>query len=80
MTARVSEPFTPVRLTLFHFVKLAGPSLKIQLDENPDYDKVIARYKNMKVNWESFAMKVLPINSSQEHKTVLSKCKMLLDV
>ena len=32
-------------------------SLKIQLGENPDYDKVITRYKNMKVNWESFAMK-----------------------
>lgn len=54
-------------------------SLKLQLNENPDYDRVIARYKNMKVNWQSFAMKVLPINFSQEHKTMLSHCKMLLE-
>ena len=51
-------------------------SLKIQLNENPDYDKIIARYKNMKVNWQSFSMKVLPINFNQEHKTMLSHCKM----
>jgi hypothetical protein len=54
-------------------------SLKIQLNKNPDYDKVVARYKNMKVSWESFAMKVLPINFNQEHKTMLSHCKMLLE-
>jgi hypothetical protein len=51
----------------------------IQLNENPDYDKVIARYKNMKVNWESFAMKVLPINFNLEHKTMLAHCKMLVE-
>jgi hypothetical protein len=33
----------------------------------------------MKVNWQSFAMKVLPINFNQEHKTILSHCKMLLE-
>jgi Terminase RNaseH-like domain len=54
-------------------------SLKIQLNENPDYDKVIARYRDKKINWESFAMKVLPINFNQEHKIMLSKCKMLLE-
>jgi hypothetical protein len=31
----------------------------------------------MKVNWESFSMKVLPINFNQDHKTMLSQCKML---
>ena len=54
-------------------------SLKIQLIEKPDYDKVIARYKDKKINWESFAMKVLPVNFRQEHKAMLSHCKMLLE-
>jgi hypothetical protein len=54
-------------------------SLKIQLNENPDSDKVIARYKDKKINWQSFAMKVIPINFNQEHKVMLSYCKMLLE-
>jgi hypothetical protein len=33
----------------------------------------------MKVNWHSFAMKVIPINFNQEHKTMLTHCKMLLE-
>ena len=40
---------------------------------------VIARYKDKKINWESFAMKVLPVNFRQEHKAMLSHCKMLLE-
>ena len=54
-------------------------SLKIHLNENPAYEKVIARYKDKKINWQSFAMKVLPINFNQEHKAMLSYCKMLLE-
>jgi hypothetical protein len=33
----------------------------------------------VKINWESFAMRVLPINFNQEHKAMLSHCKMLLE-
>lgn len=54
-------------------------SLKIQLNENPAYETVIARYKDKKINWQSFVMKVLPINFNQEHKAMLSYCKMLLE-
>jgi hypothetical protein len=53
-------------------------SLKIQLGEDPDYDKVIDRYKSRKLDWQRY-MKVLPINFNQEHKTMLTHCKMLLE-
>lgn len=43
-------------------------SLKIQLNENPAYEKVIARYRDKKINWQK-----------QEHKAMLSYCKMLLE-
>ena len=42
--------------------------LKIQLNENPAYEKVIARYIDKKINWQK-----------QEHKAMLSYCKMLLE-
>ena len=42
--------------------------LKIQLNENPAYEKVIARYIDKKINWQKL-----------EHKAMLSYCKMLLE-
>jgi aromatic ring-cleaving dioxygenase len=55
-------------------------SLKLQIGEDPDYDKVIARYKSEKVgdNW-SQNMKIVPVNFNSEHKAMLGHCKMLLE-
>jgi hypothetical protein len=56
-------------------------SLKLQIGEEADYDKVIARYRS-----EGFGdnaalkdMKVVPVNFNKEHKAMLSHCKMILE-
>jgi hypothetical protein len=56
-------------------------SLKIQIGEDPDYDKVIARYKTEGFD-DSAAianMKVVPVNFNKEHKAILGHCKMILE-
>ena len=55
-------------------------SLKLQIGEEADYDKVIARYKSEKMagNW-SQDMKIVPVNFNKEHKAMLGHCKMLLE-
>ena len=55
-------------------------SLKLQLGEEADYDKVIARYKA-----EGFPddptkdMRIVPVNFNREHKAMLGHCKMILE-
>jgi hypothetical protein len=55
-------------------------SLKLQIGEDPDYDKVIARYRSEKLgdNWSQY-MKIVPVNFNSEHKAMLGHCKMLLE-
>jgi hypothetical protein len=55
-------------------------SLKLQIGEDADYDKVIARYKSEKLgdNW-SQDMKIVPVNFNSEHKAMLGHCKMILE-
>ena len=53
-------------------------SLKIKLGEDPDYDRVIDRYKHAKSDWR-IGMKAIPVNFNQEHKEMLGHCKMLLE-
>jgi hypothetical protein len=55
-------------------------SLKLQIGEDPDYDKVIARYKSEKMsgNW-SENMRIVPVNFNSEHKAMLGHCKMILE-
>jgi hypothetical protein len=53
-------------------------SLKLQLGEDPDYDKVIARYKSQKWDWTK-SMTVIPVNFSTEHKAMLGHTKMLFE-
>src|ERR671930_105586 len=55
-------------------------SLKLQIGEDADYDKVIARYKSEKLgdDW-SKDMKIVPVNFNTEHKAMLGHCKMLLE-
>ncbi|MFL6433079.1 MAG: hypothetical protein ACJ71O_05005, partial [Nitrososphaeraceae archaeon] len=44
-------------------------SLKLQIGEDADYDKVIARYRSEKLgdNW-SQDMRIVPVNFNSEHK------------
>jgi hypothetical protein len=55
-------------------------SLKLQIGEEADYDKVIAKYRSEKMsgNW-SQDMRIVPVNFNSEHKAMLGHCKMLLE-
>ena len=55
-------------------------SLKLQIGEDADYDKVIARYKSEGLgdNW-SENMRVVPVNFNSEHKAMLGHCKMIME-
>lgn len=55
-------------------------SLKLQIDEEADYDKVIARCRSERLgNSWSEKMKIVPVNFNKEHKAMLGHCKMTLD-
>jgi aromatic ring-cleaving dioxygenase len=55
-------------------------SLKLQIGEDSEYDKVIARYKAEKLGDNSSQnMKIVPVNFNSEHKAMLGHCKMLLE-
>jgi hypothetical protein len=55
-------------------------SLKLQIGEDPDYDKVIARYRSEGLgdSWGQ-DMKIVPVNFKSEHKAMLGHCKMILE-
>jgi hypothetical protein len=55
-------------------------SLKLQIGEDADYDKVIAKYRSEKMsgNW-SQDMRIVPVNFNSEHKAMLGHCKMILE-
>ncbi|MFL6459629.1 MAG: hypothetical protein ACJ71J_01560 [Nitrososphaeraceae archaeon] len=55
-------------------------SLKLQIGEDADYDKVIARYRSEKLgdNW-SQNMRIVPVNFNTEHKAMLEYCKMIVE-
>jgi hypothetical protein len=54
-------------------------SLKIQIGEDADYDRVIARYKAEKLGEATKDMKIVPVNFNSEHKAMLGHCKMILE-
>jgi hypothetical protein len=54
-------------------------SLKLQIGEDPDYDKVIARYKSEKLGDGTKDMRIVPVNFNSEHKAMLGHCKMILE-
>jgi len=55
-------------------------SLKLQIGEDADYDKVITRYKSEGLGdrW-SQDMGIVPVNFNSEHKAMLGHCKMILE-
>ena len=56
-------------------------SLKLQIGEGADYDKVIARYRSEGFGDEAAlkGMKVVPVNFNKEHKAILGHFKMILE-
>jgi hypothetical protein len=54
-------------------------SLKLEIGEDPDYDKVIARYRAEGLEDGTQDMKIVPVNFNKEHKAMLGHCKMLLE-
>ena len=55
-------------------------SLKLQIGEDADYDKVVARYRaeGLGDGDATKDMKIVPVNFNKEHKAMLGHCKMLL--
>jgi hypothetical protein len=56
-------------------------SLKLQIGEDADYDKVIARYRSEGFGDDAALkdMKVVPVNFNKEHKAMLGHCKMIME-
>jgi hypothetical protein len=54
-------------------------SLKIQIGEDADYDKVIARYRSEGLGDATKDMMIVPVNFNKEHKSMLGHCKMILE-
>jgi hypothetical protein len=54
-------------------------SLKLQIGEDADYDKVIARYRSEGLGDGTQDMKIVPVNFNKEHKAMLGHCKMILE-
>ncbi|MFL6403663.1 MAG: hypothetical protein ACJ71M_09325, partial [Nitrososphaeraceae archaeon] len=54
-------------------------SLKLQIGEEADYDKVIARYRSEGFGDGTKDMKIVPVNFNKEHKAMLGHCKMILE-
>jgi hypothetical protein len=56
-------------------------SLKLQIGEDADYDKVIARYRSEGFGDDAALkdMKIVPVNFNKEHKAMLGHCKMILE-
>jgi hypothetical protein len=67
-----------VKSSGYYFIK----SLKLQIGEDSDYDKVTARYRSEgwgdKDNW-SENMRIVPVDFNKEHKAMLGHCKMILE-
>ena len=56
-------------------------SLTLQVGEEADYDKVMARYKSEGLgdsSWSQY-MKIIPVNFNREYKAMLGHCKMILE-
>jgi hypothetical protein len=55
-------------------------SLKLQIGEEADYNRVIARYRTEGLgdSW-SKDMKIIPVNFNKEHKAMLGHCKMIFE-
>jgi hypothetical protein len=56
-------------------------SLKLQIGEDADYDKVIARCRSEGLGEDSWSkdMRIIPVNFNKEHKAMLGHCKMILE-
>jgi hypothetical protein len=54
-------------------------SLKLQIGEDADYDKVIARYRAEGLGDATKDMGIVPVNFRSEHKSMLGHCNMLLE-
>ena len=52
----------------------------LQIGEDADYDKVIARYRSdgLGDSWTK-DMKIVPVNFKSEHKAMLGHCKMIFE-
>jgi hypothetical protein len=55
-------------------------SLKLQIGEDPEYDKVIARHKaGCFPDDPTKDMIIAPVNFNKEHKAMLGHCKIILE-
>ena len=62
-------------------IQYYGAFIKLQIGEDPDYDRVIARYKAEVLGDNSWSqdMWIVPVDFNTEHKAMLGYCKMILE-
>ena len=53
-------------------------SLKLELNEDPEYEKAIEFYNHTKCDW-TLNMRVLPVSFAKENKAMLGNCKLILE-
>jgi hypothetical protein len=53
-------------------------SLKLEINEDPEYEKAIEYCNHMKYDW-TLNMKVLPVSFAKENRAMLGNCKMILE-
>jgi terminase large subunit-like protein len=53
-------------------------SLKLELNEDPEYEKAIEYYNHTKCDW-TLNMRALPVSFAKENKAMLGNCKMILE-
>jgi hypothetical protein len=85
MLSKISSLMTEFKLNMKNckiYIDGANPSfiksLKLQLGENPEYNKIIARYKVDRMDWTKI-MTVIPVNFGIEHKAMLAHTKMIFE-
>jgi hypothetical protein len=54
-------------------------SLKLEIGEDPDYDKVIERARKEGFGDGTDNMKIVPVHFGKEHKSMLGHTKMILE-
>jgi hypothetical protein len=62
-------------------IQYYGAFIKLQIGEDPDYDRVIARYKAEVLGDNSWSqdMWIVPVDFNTEHKAMLGYCKMIIE-
>lgn len=72
------QKYQPIKIAIDGSQNSFIRSLKLKINEDPEYEKAITFYKSNHCNYEN-NMRILPVNFGVEHKQMLSHTKLLLE-